>query len=303
MSEVYRDVTEGSALSEAFAKHPKVFTNLYISLVGAGEETGDLTAIYKQLVKYMKWLDAMQSKIRKATRYPMIVSAVVVLVIVVMMGYVVPQIVGFIINMKQELPWYTKSLIAASNFFKNYWWAILATPIVIIILIKVSRRMSSEVAFRLDLWYLSLPLFGQMIRKINIARFAQTFGALYSSGIDVLYALEAGSRTINNLALKAALDSAYEQVQNGSPLSDAFNSSGEFPSLVVRMLKVGEESGDLTAVLDQVAEFYSNDVDEAVQGLITMIEPALTGLLGIIILWIAAGVFGPIYNSFGKLNM
>ncbi len=303
MAEIHRDVSEGSSLSEAFAQHPKVFTNLYISLIAAGEETGDLTGSYLQLIKYLKWVDKMQAKVRKATRYPMILVAVVIATIVIMMGFVVPEIVGFIKNLDQELPIYTTSLMATSEFFQAYWWAVVATPIVLVLLWFVSRRMSEDIAYRQDVFLLTLPIFGSLIRKINIARFSQTFGALFASGIDVLQGLEHSRKTVNNLAIVDALDGVREQVKAGSPLSEAFNASGEFPSMVVRMLKVGEESGNLTVVLDQVAEFYTADVDEAVEGLIAMIEPFLTALLGGMILWIAVAVFGPIYSSFENLDI
>jgi type IV pilus assembly protein PilC len=158
-------------------------------------------------------------------------------------------------------------------------------------------------AYRFDLWLLSAPVFGQLIRKINIARFSQTFGAMFASGIDVLKALSNARTTVGNLALIDALEGVEDQVRNGSPLSESFNASGEFPSLVIRMLKVGEESGKLTEVLDQVSDFYTADVDEAVEGLIAMIEPFLTAVLGGMILWIAVAVFGPIYGSFDKLDM
>jgi len=303
MSEIHKNVSEGSSLSEAMNAHPKTFTNLYVSLVSSGEETGDLTSSYKQLIKFLTWIDEMQRKVRKATRYPMIVTAVVLLTIVVMMTLVVPQIVGFIKNIGQELPIYTTSLMATSDFFVAYWWAVMATPIIIIVGIKVLRRMSDEMAFRFDSWMLRMPIAGPLIRKISIARFAQTFGALFASGIDVLNGLEAARKTVSNLALNEALQGIYEQVHAGAPLSDAFNASGEFPSMVVRMLKVGEESGNLTVVLDQVADFYTNDVDEAIQGLIATIEPSLTGIMGVMILWIAVAIFGPIYGSFEHMDM
>lgn len=302
MAEICRNVSEGSSLSEAMAEHPKVFTNLYISLVQSGEETGDMTAAYRQLIKYLKWLDDMQAKVRKATRYPTILVFVIFATVAIMMTLVVPQIVGFIENMDQELPWYTKALMDTSDFFQQYWWAVLSAPVILFFLVKILRRMSEEVAYRLDLLTVSLPIAGPLIRKISIARFAQTFGALYASGIDILHALESSRRTVSNLALVEALEQAQEMVKNGSPLSDAFNSSGEFPSMVVRMLKVGEESGNLTKVLDQVSDFYTHDVDEAVQGLIALIEPFLTMLLGGMILWIAVAVFGPIYSSFETLD-
>ncbi len=303
MTEIHRDVSEGSSLSEAIAQHPKVFTNLYISLIAAGEETGDLTSSYLQLIKYLKWVDKMQAKVRKATRYPIILICVVILTIVVMMGFVVPEIVGFIKNLDQELPVYTTALMATSDFFKAYWWAVLSAPIILAFLWFFARRMSDDIAYKQDVFMLSMPLFGPLIRKINIARFAQTFGALFASGIDVLQGLDHASKTVNNRAILDALDGVKEQVKAGSPLSEAFNTSGEFPSMVVRMLKVGEESGNLTVVLDQVAEFYTADVDESVEGLIAMIEPSLTALLGGMILWIAVAVFGPIYGSFENLDI
>lgn len=302
MSEIHRDVSEGSSLSEAMQLHPKVFNNLYVSLVGAGEETGDLTASYRQLIKYLKWVDQMQAKVRKATRYPIIVSVVVVLTVLIMMTIVVPQIVGFIRNIGQDIPWYTSALMATSDFFVNYWWGVLIAPIVIWGVLKLLAKSSDEIAYRLDLWKLNLPVFGPLIRKINIARFSQTFGAMFASGIDVLHSLEAARKTVDNRAIVEALEGVQEQVHAGSPLSEAFNASGEFPSMVVRMLRVGEESGNLTTVLDQVAEFYTNDVDEAIQGLISLIEPFLTLFLGGMIMWIAVAVFGPIYSSFENID-
>lgn len=302
MSEVHRDVSEGSALSEALALHPKVFKNLYVSLVGAGEETGDMTAAYRQLIKYLKWVDQMQAKVRKATRYPIILLVAVIVTVGVMMTLVVPQIVGFIRYLDQELPIYTTSLIATSDFFVAYWWAVGIVAVLIPLIVIGLRRSSKDMAYRIDMMLLSMPIAGPLIRKISIARFAQTFGALYASGIEILKALESSRRTVNNLALSEALMGVIEQVQTGSPLSEAFNSSGEFPSMVVRMLKVGEESGNLTVVLDQVSEFYTNDVDEAIQGLIAMIEPLLTVILGGMILWIAVAVFGPIYSSFENMD-
>lgn len=302
LSDIYRDVSDGAALSEAMEKHPKVFQSLYISLVGAGEETGNLTMAYNQLVKYLKWVDEMQTKVRKATRYPMVVMVVVIVTIVVMMGFVVPQIVGFIRNLDQELPFYTQALIDTSDFFKSYWHMVLITPIALFIFIKVMRKVSDEFAYQYDALMLKMPIMGIIIRKISIARYAQTFGALFGSGIDIIASLRSARKTVSNLALLNALESVESYVQAGNPLSDSFNSSGEFPSMVVRMIKIGEESGNLTPVLDQVAEFYTKDVDEAVEGLIAMIEPGLTALLGGMILWIAAGVFGPIYSSFENID-
>lgn len=302
MSEIYRDVSEGSSLSEAMEKHPKVFNGLYISLIGAGEETGDMPAAYRQLVKYLKWVDDMQTKVRKATRYPIILLIAVVAVLVVMMAFVVPDIVGFIRNIGQELPWPTTTLIATSDFFVAYWWTIPTVIVGIFALLFGLRKLSDDFAYRIDMMLLTLPIAGPLIRKINIARFSQTFASLFASGMDVLSGLKASQKTVQNRALATSLEGVLQSVQAGSPLSEALNSTGEFPSMVVRMVKVGEESGNLTVVLEQVSDFYTKDVDEAVQALITMIEPMLTAIMGIVILWIAVGVFGPIYDSFEDID-
>ena len=302
MSEIHRDVSEGSTLSEAMEKHPKIFHNLYVSLIGSGEETGKMSASYKQLGKYLKWVDAMQTRVRKATRYPIILLVVVVAAISIMMGFVVPQIVEFIRNMEMDLPFATTSLIATSDFFQSYWWAVLAAPVAIAAIIMGLRKSSDNIAYRIDRMMLEAPVMGPLIRKINIARFCQTFGALYASGLPILQSIGSATNTVNNRALIEALESIQSYIKTGSPLSEAFNGSGEFPSMVVRMIKVGEDSGNLTVVLEQVSDFYTDDVDEEVQKLIAMIEPSLTMVLGVMILWIAVGVFGPIYSSFENMD-
>ena len=311
MSEIHRDVSDGNSLSEAMAKHPKVFKPVYLALIAAGEETGDLTSVYLQLVKYLKWVDEMQAKVRKATRGPAITGFVVLIVIVVMMSYVVPQIVGFLKFVKLELPWFSVALIATSNFFVEPQFNILGipvyggiivllTPVLIIAIIKALRKSSDNMAYKLDSLYVKMPVAGMLIRKISIARYCQTFGALYASGIDVISALKSAKATVSNLLMIEAMETVEAQLQAGSPLSESFNASGEFPSLVVRIVKVGEESGNLTPVLDQFSEFYSNDVDEAIDGLIELIQPTLTVILGLLMLWIAAGSLGPIYMNLGN---
>lgn len=302
LSDIARSVSDGSSLSEAMSKYPKYFPGLHISLIKAGEETGDFPAVYRQLIRYLKWTDDMQRKIKKATQYPIIILIAVMVVMGVMMGYVVPQVVGFIENMDQELPFYTAALIATSEFFQNYWTYLIIVPSILVVASLFLKRISREFCYNLDLMILNLPLFGTLIRKISISRYCQTFGALFGSGVDVIRALESSRETITNLAMIEAMETVEEYVQAGSSLSDAFKISGEFPNMVVRMLKIGEESGNLTQVLDQVSEFYTQDVDDSVQSMIGMIEPALTAILGGLIMWIAISVFGPIYSSFETLD-
>ena len=312
MSDIHRDVKEGTSLSEAMEKHPRVFKSLYISMVKSGEQTGDLTSTYKQLVKFLKWVDELQNKIKKATRYPMVVTGVVLLTIVFMMSYVVPQIVGFLKFLDMELPFYSVALINTSNFFVQPQFNILglpiygafivlAVPLIIFGAFYTAKTMSETFAYRIDALYLKMPIAGNIIRKITIARYAQTFAALFASGIDVINALVAAKKTVSNRVLIDAMDAVETYVQRGSTLSDSLNASGEFPSMVVRMVKIGEESGNLSAVLEQVSEFYTKDVDDAIEGLIEMIQPMLTLILALVIVWIAAGSLGPIYMNLGNM--
>ncbi len=313
MSDVHRDVRDGASLSEAMEKHTRVFKPLYISLIRAGESNGEMIRCYKNLIVYLKWVDQMQSKIRKATRYPMVVGFVVLCTIIFMMSVVVPQIVGFLTYLDLELPWFSVWLIATSNFFVVPQFSIFGLPVYgtfIVILVPILlivgyislRRSSERVAYKMDEFFLLLPLAGNLIRKITIARYAQTFSSLFSSGIDVIKSLKAARKTVTNLVLIEAMEGVEGYVQSGSPLSDAFNASGEFPSMVVRMIKIGETSGKLSPVLDQVSDFYTKDVDEAVDAMIELIQPALTLVLALVIIWIAAGSLGPIYLNLGTIS-
>lgn len=302
MSDVYREVAEGNSLSNAMSRHPVIFERIFVSLISAGEETGNLIQSFAQVIRHLKWTDAMRSKIKKATRYPKILIGVVCIVIYVMMGYVVPQVVGFLKDMGKALPGVTTALIATSDFFGDYGAYIAGVAIVIWLIIKLGRLLSEDFRYRTDYIALNLPVMGPLQRKIALSQFCQTFGILFTSGLDILKCLDAAKNTANNLVMIDALAAVRERVQEGFPLSGAMQQSGQFPMLVVRMVKVGEESGNLTGVLEQVTEFYDKDVNEAIDGMIAMIEPALTVVLGGMILWIAAAVFGPIYDSFGSMG-
>ncbi len=303
MGDVYSEVSAGSSLSNALAKHPMIFQPIFISLLNAGEETGNLTQAFGQVIRHLKWSDEMAAKIKKATRYPKILIVVVVGVVGLMMGYVVPEVVGFLKNIDQALPPITKALISTSEFVTNYALHIIGVIVFIYTFIRIGRVMSEGFRYRTDYVALHTPVMGGIIRKISLSMFCQTFAVLFTSGLEILKCLDAAKKTSTNMVILEALDNVRTQVQEGSPISMALNNSGEFPSLVVRMVKIGEESGNLSGVLEQVAEFYDKDVNEAVDAMIAMIEPALTVILGGIMLWIAAAVFGPVYDSFSKMGV
>lgn len=300
LAQITREVNDGFSLSTAFASHPKLFGNVFQSLVAAGEQTGQMAEAFSQLVAHLKWTDEMSVKVKKATRYPAILAVVVTGVVMFMMSFVVPQITSLLQANGAELPFMTQALVSTSNAIRDYWFLIPVLAIGSVIGVTSGRAMSQEFKYRTDYYLLRLPVIGIVLRKIGLARFAYMFSAMFRSGIALLECLDASRRLVNNLALAEALSIVREGVQSGVGLSMAMRSSGEFPPLVLRMIKVGEDSGNMSDALNNVAEMYNRDVDESVQGMISFIEPALTVVMGGIMAWIAIAVFGPVYDSLGK---
>ncbi len=300
LSQITREVNDGVSLSTAFAAHPKLFGNVFQSLVAAGEQTGQMAEAFSQLVAHLKWADEMSVKVKKATRYPAILAVVVTVVVMFMMSFVVPQITSLLQANGAELPFMTQALVSTSNAIRDYWFLIPVLAIGSVIGVTSGRAMSQEFKYRTDYYLLRVPVVGIVLRKIGLARFAYMFSTMFRSGIALLECLDASKRLVNNLALAEALSIVREGVQSGVGLSMAMRSSGEFPPLVLRMIKVGEDSGNMSDALNNVAEMYNRDVDESVQGMISFIEPALTIVMGGIMAWIAIAVFGPVYDSLGK---
>lgn len=303
IAEIYRDVSDGASLSDAFGKHPKVFGPVFTALLAAGEESGNITESFSQLVKHLKWTDAVNAKVKKAVRYPAFILAMITFLFAFMMGYVVPQVVGFLRSQGNELPMLTQSLITTSDFVQDRWYVMLILPIALFVGIRVGMKVSFGFAYKVDQAMLLVPTLGPTIRKISLSRFAHFFAVMFNSGVPILQCLETAQRVVVNRCLTEAMSVVRERVQTGEPLSAALKQSGQFPSLVTRMVRIGEESGNLSGTLENVTDFYDRDVDETVDKVIAMAEPALTVVAGLMMAWIVAGVLGPIYDSFDKIGM
>ena len=303
MSMIISDVSGGMPLSEAFQKHPRTFGDIYSALIAIGEESGKLTESFSHLVRHVKWEDAIRTKITKASRYPILVGLIVVGMIMAMMGLVVPGIVEFLKSNGQTLPPPTVALIATSDFIRGYWWVILAVPIIIAIVLTALLRTSDPFRFVFSCFVLRVPVFGDLIAKLAFSRFAHFFAVMFQSGVPILQCLESGQRVMTNPCLEESMKVVRQQVQNGEPLSASLRSSGQFPSLVCRMVKIGEDSGNLGGVMDNITSFYDKDVDESIDAMIGMIEPTMTVITGAIMAWIVIGVMAPIYDSLGKLGI
>jgi type IV pilus assembly protein PilC len=296
------DVSGGTPLSEAFSKHPKVFGELYSALVAAGEESGKLTEAFQHLTHHVKWEDAIRTRVVKAVRYPAVVLVIISGMLMFMMGVVVPGIVEFLQSNESALPPITVALIATSEFVQSYWWVIFLTPVAITASIVALSKSSDAMRYAISCLMLRAPVAGAVMSKLAISRFAHFFAVMFQSGVPILQCLETAQRVVTNRCLEESMKTVRQQVQNGEPLSVAMRNSGQFPSLVCRMVKIGEDSGNLGGVMDNVTSFYDKDVDEAIDAMIGMIEPAMTVISGVIMAWIVAGVMGPIYDSLGNMT-
>ncbi len=300
---IYEKIDSGSSISEAFASNPGVFPELLINLVRAGEATGQLPEVIQEIGRSLKWQDELASKTKQLMMYPAFVIVVITSVVVFLMVFIVPQIVKFIINMGQTVPLQTKILIWVSDAFVNYWWLILPTPAILIILLMTIGKLDPRIQYKLHAAILDAPFIGQVVKKIILARVGDTLALTYRTGIPVLEGLDYCRNISGNLVIKEAIERARDRIANGAPISQGFASQKLFPSLVIRMLKVGEETGDLDGALKNISYFYNRDIDESIQRVQALIEPALTVVLGLIIGWVMLAVLGPIYDTISKIKM
>jgi len=292
----------GKTLSQAMEENPRVFDAVFISLIKSGENTGNLQEVLASLVETLKWQDELAAHTKKLIMYPAFLGTVVLGVTLFMMIYLVPKMAGFIKNMGHELPIQTKILIATSNFFVNYWFVVLGAPVLIAGLITFLVKTNPAAHYRFDDIKLKIPALGSILRKIILSRFAGTFAMMYSSGISILDSIRATENVVGNLVIKEGLERVGEMIADGQNVTIAFQNVGLFPPLVIRMLRVGENTGALDTALINVSYFYNRDVKESIERVQAMIEPAMTMIVGIILGWVMISVLGPIYDVITKLK-
>lgn len=302
ISGLLESIEGGKNLSQALAEFPEVFSKVFVSLVRSGEQTGRLAEVLKSLTESLKWEDELAAQTKKLIMYPAFVGSIVLLVTFFLMVYLVPQMTGFIRNMGQDIPLQTRILIAVSNFCIDYWWAVLAAPFVIWFGVKFAARANPAVAYALDRYKISMPLAGPILKKIVLSRFASSFAMMYSSGITVLDAIRSCEEIVGNRPVEYALRGAGQQIAEGKNLTVAFQDAGLFPPLVIRMLRIGENTGALDTALLNVSYFYNREVRESIGRLQAMIEPALTVVLGLILGWVMLSVLGPVYDTISKMK-
>ena len=292
----------GRNLSQALAEFPEVFGKVFVSLVRSGEQTGKLGEVLKSLSESLKWEDELAAQTKKLMLYPAFVGGTVLLVTFFLMIYLVPQMTGFIRNMGQDVPLQTRILIVVSGIFVNYWWAIIAAPFVVWAGVAFAVKRNPAAEYMLDHYKLALPLVGPILRKIILSRFCGSFALMYRSGITVLDAIRSCEEIVGNKPLEQALRTVGQQIAEGKNMTAAFQDLGLFPPLVIRMLRIGENTGALDTALLNVSYFYNREVRESIGKVQAMIEPAMTLLLGAILGWVMLSVLGPVYDSISKMK-
>jgi type IV pilus assembly protein PilC len=297
------EIEGGKMLSEALAEHPQVFSEVFVSLISAGEQTGQLPVVFNNLFNTIRWQDELMSQTKKLLAYPAFVAVVVFGAVAFLMSYLVPQMASFLNNMGQELPMNTKFLIMLSNAFVNYWWLMIGVPVLAVIVLASIIKTNPVARYRFDMIKLQLPYTGPILNKIIMARFARYFALMYQTGIPILDAIKMCEKIVGNRVIADALSRAHTQINAGEAMSESFRNAGLFPQLVVRMIKVGESTGALDKSLLNVSYFYDRDVNDSMDKLLKMIEPALTVFLGLILGFIMYSVLGPVYDSFSKLKI
>lgn len=302
LTDMIESIEGGQTLSEALGHHDEVFDDSFRSLIRAGESSGRLAEVFGRLTDTLKWQDELAARTRKIATYPAVVAVVVLCVLFFLMIVLVPQLTTFIRNMGGELPLHTRALIATSNFFIHYWYLILAMPVAAWLAVRSWLRSSEAARLRADSWKLRIPLLGDVLHKIILARFATFFGMMYGSGITILECLALSEGIVGNRLVASALRRASALISEGQGVTAAFAQTGVFPPLVLRMLRVGETTGALDSALRNVSYFYDREVRELVERLQALVEPAMTLLLGLLLGWIMLAVLGPIYDTMSQLR-
>ncbi|HMG25030.1 MAG TPA: type II secretion system inner membrane protein GspF [Kofleriaceae bacterium] len=300
VSEVRTAVNEGSSLADALARHPKLFDELFVSMVRAGEVAGNLDEVMTRLADFLEGSQKLKSKIQSAMIYPLVMVVVGALIMAVLMIKVIPNITSMFKQQGKTLPLNTRLLIWSSDFILNWWWAILFALVAGIVLFvkwtqgREGRRAWDGVALR-------LPVVGELVRTINVSRFARTLGTMLHSGVAMLRALDTAKQIVGNVLIQQAVEDARRAVTEGESLAQTLKKSGQFPSTMIHMVAVGEKAGQLEQMLERVADTYEAEVDTKLSRLTALLEPVMLVVMGGAVAFIVFSILQPIMDL-GQLS-
>lgn len=296
LNDIRTDVEAGSSLASAFKKHPMYFNALYCNLVEAGEAAGILDSLLDRLAVYMEKTEAIKSKIKSALMYPIAVVVVAFVVVSIIMIFVIPAFKDIFTNFGADLPAPTLVVISISEFFVAYWWLIFLVTFGSVYFFFQSWKRSEKMQAFMDRLLLKFPIFGDLIYKSVIARWTRTLSTMFAAGVPLVEALDSVGGASGNYVYKVATTKIQNEVATGTSLTNAMTNSGVFPSMVLQMTAIGEESGSIDHMLGKAADFYENEVDEMVAGLSSLMEPIIIVFLGGLIGGIVVSMYLPIFK-------
>ena len=301
LNKVVEDIRNGSDLSQALEPHKRVFSHIYVSMIRAGEVSGQIDVILTRLAEYLEAAAHLRNEIKSAMTYPVISLFLVIGIASFLMIFIVPSFRPVFESLDVTLPPLTVVTMDAAFFMKTYWYVIFGGAVALFCAAKAVCR-TERGAYVRDALMLRIPVFGPLFKKVALSRFSRTFSTLVKSGVPILGAMEIVSDTAGNKVISGIVDSAKESVKNGDSLSDPFMEAAVFPPMVVKMMAIGERSGALDALLEKIAEFYDQQVEAEVKGLTAMIEPILITVMGVVVGGIVLAVFLPIFKLQEKMS-
>lgn len=292
---VRRDVEAGRSFSDALAKHPRIFSRMYVNMIRAGETAGMLDEILNRLAVLAEYDADMRARVKTAVRYPIIVVVALCAAFAFLVTFVIPRFAAMFSRFKTELPLPTRILMGINHAVQNYWYLILLA-LALVIGGAIWYLKTPQGRWQWDSLKLKLPVFGILFHKVALSRFARVFSAMQKSGLSMLLTLEIVSETVGNVVISRAVTEMRDALREGKGLAQPLAASGLFPPLVVQMVAVGEEAGNIDVMLEKVSDYYDRDVDYALRNLSTMIEPILLLFIGGAVLLLALGIFLPMWD-------
>jgi type IV pilus assembly protein PilC len=296
MLDLKNKIETGSSMSQAFREYPKYFDALYCNLVQAGETAGMLDAILDRLATYQEKILAIKSKIKSALFYPISVIVVAVVVVCVIMVFVIPAFKSVFASFGANLPWLTLQVIAISDFFVQYWWAMTIMLVGAVVGIKLAIRPSEGVRYMVHRLSLKVPIIGPILEKATIARWTRTLQTMFAAGVPLVESLDAVGGASGNMVYIAATKRIQTDVSTGTSLTNAMAATNLFPTMVLQMTQIGEESGSLDNMLGKVADFFEREVDDAVAALSSLLEPIIICFLGVVVGGLVVAMYLPIFK-------
>jgi general secretion pathway protein F len=295
MAQIKESVNQGNSLAFSLSQHPKVFSNIYINMVHSGEASGSLDVVLDRLAEFGEHQQALRSRFKAALAYPVFMSLIGILVLFFLITFIVPNITRVFTEMHQSLPLPTMVLIEVSNFLLSFWWAILLVIFSGIVILRQSKKRPG-VGYIWDKIKLRIPVLGSINQKIALARFGGTLGSLLQSGVPLISALQIVGRIVGNSLIARVIDNAVDDIQAGKSLASTLSQSQWFPSMVIQMISVGEQSGELEAMLNKIADTHEREVESHIMALTSMLEPVMILIMGLIVGFIVISILLPIFE-------